>query len=62
MPHLLTHDLRQKLKEIMKQHPSDRIINLDETNWQAVAAGFLTWAKSEANRSDVNSETTRKKA
>jgi hypothetical protein len=28
----------------MEQYPLDRIRNIDETNWRAVAAGFLTWA------------------
>jgi hypothetical protein len=32
------------VRNLMKQYPLDRIINIDETNWSAVAAGFLTWA------------------
>jgi hypothetical protein len=29
--------------EIMRRRPRDRIVIVDETNWRAVAAGFLTW-------------------
>jgi hypothetical protein len=34
----------ERTTEIMTHYPRNRIINLDETNWKAVAAGFLTWA------------------
>jgi hypothetical protein len=37
----------------MKQYLADRIIKVDETNWRAVTAGFLTWAKPEVNPSNV---------
>jgi hypothetical protein len=29
----------------MKKYPLTEIINMDETHWKAVAAGFLTWAE-----------------
>jgi hypothetical protein len=28
----------------MRRYPREHILNLDETSWNAVAAGFLTWA------------------
>jgi hypothetical protein len=33
------------IHEILWRTPPDRVINIDETNWRMVAAGFLTWAK-----------------
>jgi hypothetical protein len=32
------------MHEIMSRYPRDRVVNVDETNWKVVAAGFLTWA------------------
>jgi hypothetical protein len=30
---------------LMREYPLTRIVNMDETHWKAVAAGFLTWAE-----------------
>ena len=32
------------IRERFAYYPADRILNMDETHWKAVAAGFLTWA------------------
>jgi hypothetical protein len=34
-----------RVQSLIEQYPAERILNIDETNWRAVAAGFLTWAK-----------------
>jgi hypothetical protein len=34
-----------RIQTVIQEYPIGRIINVDETNWRAVAAGFLTWAK-----------------
>jgi hypothetical protein len=31
-----------RIQELMQRYPHNRIINIDETNWRTVAAGFLT--------------------
>jgi hypothetical protein len=33
-----------KVKELMRDIPAERIVNIDETNWRTVAGGFKTWA------------------
>jgi hypothetical protein len=34
-----------QIQELLERYPRNRIINIDETNWRTVAAGFLTWAE-----------------
>jgi hypothetical protein len=34
----------ENVKELMRIVPAERIMNIDETNWRPVAAGFKTWA------------------
>jgi hypothetical protein len=34
-----------QIQELPNRHPRNRVINLDETNWRTVPAGFLTWAE-----------------
>jgi hypothetical protein len=36
---------KRRFQSLIEQYPAERILNIDETNWRAVAAGFLTWAK-----------------
>jgi hypothetical protein len=35
----------ERARHVMEQYPANRVINVDETNWRAMAPGFLTWAK-----------------
>jgi hypothetical protein len=35
-------------QELLERYPRNPIINIDETNWRTVAAGFLTWAETGA--------------
>jgi hypothetical protein len=35
----------ERVRDVMQQYPADRVINVNETNWRAMALGFLTWAK-----------------
>jgi hypothetical protein len=43
-----------RVKEILKKYPADRVINVDETNWRTVAAGFLTWGLKGADSVQCN--------
>jgi hypothetical protein len=31
--------------DLLDHVPAERILNLDETNWKSISAGFLTWAR-----------------
>jgi hypothetical protein len=47
---LITTDVQinafvQRMRSMMASYLRERIINVDETNWRVVAAGFLTWRK-----------------
>jgi hypothetical protein len=33
-----------RVHQLLQWYPSEKIVNIDETNWKTVAAGFLTWA------------------
>jgi hypothetical protein len=33
-----------RVSRLLEQHPHDRVLNIDETNWKVVAGGFWTWA------------------
>jgi hypothetical protein len=37
-------DFIERVRTLMGQYPLERVINIDETNWRTVSAGFLTWA------------------
>jgi hypothetical protein len=32
------------VRRLLDEYPHDRVINIDETNWKMLAAGFWTWA------------------
>jgi hypothetical protein len=34
----------ERVRELLHRYPSEKIVNIDETNWKTVAAGFLTWS------------------
>jgi hypothetical protein len=34
-----------RVQELLQTYSPNRILNVDETNWRMVAAGYLTWAK-----------------
>jgi hypothetical protein len=34
----------ERVRALLDSMPRERVLNLDETHWKAVAAGFLTWA------------------
>jgi hypothetical protein len=34
----------ERVRELIRDTPRERIINIDETNWRTVAPGFKTWA------------------
>jgi hypothetical protein len=36
------------VRELLDLYLGHRIVNIDETNWKTIAAGFLTWATREA--------------
>jgi hypothetical protein len=40
--------LIQSVRELMKQYPAGHMINIDETNWRTVAAGYRTWGVTSA--------------
>jgi hypothetical protein len=37
-------DFIERVRTLMAQYPLERVINIDETNWWRVSAGFLTRA------------------
>jgi hypothetical protein len=43
-----------RVKQLLKKYTADRVINVDETNWRTVAAGFLTWGLKGADSVQCN--------
>jgi hypothetical protein len=46
----------------MHRYPRERILNLDETNWNPVAAGVLTWAVKEAESANCQIDNSEKES